>query len=307
MDENIFDVIIIGGGSAGLSAALVLGRCRRKVLICDEGKPRNRFAQQMHGYLSRDGINPLEFLQLGLKDLEKYGIKKEHAIVKSIKKYEFKFEIITENGRSFFAKKILLATGKVDRVPDIPGFQEMYGKTIHHCPYCDGYEERDKIIAVYARGKAAFALSRSMKTWSGNVILCTDGNPRLKKDQIEKLEKHNIKIYSDKIRNVEGKDGKLERINFANGNFVECDTIFFSTGQKVKAHFAQDFGCNVNKKGLIITDKNQSTNVKGIFAAGDATLDMNFVIVAAAEGTKAGASINMELQEEEFKAIENGE
>lgn len=298
MNSN-YDVIIIGGGPAGLNAAIVLGRSRRRVLILDSGKPRNIKARQMHGYLTRDGIKPLEFLSLGSEELRQYDISKHQMEVSSVNPAIGGFEVISSRGEKFYSKKILLATGIADMIPQIEGLDELYGSSVFHCPYCDGWEVRETRLAVYARGKAAFALSMSLKTWSRDVILCSDGLARLTSEDRRILDRNDIKVYTAKIARLEGRKGQLERIVFHNGSSVERDALFFSTGQKQKSDIAELLGCRFNEKGFIPTNKKQQTNIKGVFAAGDITKDVKFVVVAAAEGARAGVAINSELQEEE--------
>lgn len=296
---NNFDVVIIGGGPAGLNAAIILGRSRRNVLICDSGKPRNFKAKFMHGYLTRDGIKPLEFLRLGSEELKQYGIEKRQMEISRITRGENGFEIDNMEGEKFYSKKILLATGITDNIPQLQGIDELYGSSVFHCPYCDGWEVRDKRLAVYARGKAALALSLSLKTWSNDVILCSDGLARLATGDRKILEKHGIRIYNDRIARLEGKHGLLQKIVFRDGKYVERDVMFFSTGQKQRSNLAEQLGCKFNDNGFIPTNKKQKTNIKGVFAAGDITKDVKFVVVAAAEGARAGVAINIELQEEE--------
>lgn len=297
--DSIYDVIIIGGGPAGLNAAIVLGRSRRRVLICDSGKPRNIKAKFMHGYLSRDGIKPLEFLRLGTEELKQYDVEKRQMEISQVVPLEEGFELVNAEGEKLCSKKILLATGITDNIPQLDGIDELYGSSVFHCPYCDGWEVRDKRLAVYARGKAALAMSLSLKTWSNDVILCPDGLSRLTAKDRRTLEDHNIRIFTDKIARLEGRHGLLQRIVFQNDASVDRDVMFFSTGQKQKSNLAEKLGCRFNDKGFIPTNLRQQTNIKGVFAAGDITKDVKFVVVAAAEGARAGVAINIELQEEE--------
>ena len=295
----MYDVIIIGGGPAGLNAALVLGRSRRKILIFDNNDQRNLKASEMHGYLSRDGISPGEFLRLGNEELLKYDVKKETATVTGAKKNNGNFEVTGSSGEKYNSKKILICTGIRDNIPPILGIEDLYGKSVHHCPYCDGWEVRDKALAVYSKGKPAFALSRSLKTWSNDVILCTDGFTGLSSEEKSILLSLGINIIKDKIQNLEGENGHLKRIIFAGNNSVEREALFFSTGQVQKSNIAGQLGCKFSRRGHIATSVKQKTSVHGVFAAGDAAKDIQFVIVAAAEGAKAGVYINIELQEED--------
>lgn len=295
----MYDVIIIGGGPAGLSAALILGRSRRRTILFDSGKQRNRMAHHMHGYLSRDGIVPGRFLQLASIEVRAYGIEIRPSEIVSVRIHGNHFEVIESGGKSSYSKKLLIATGMQDIIPELPRIKEYYGKSVFHCPYCDGYEVRDKRLCVFAQGKAAFALSKSLQTWSRDVTLLTGGETRLSAQDRKQLETRGIRIIKDEITDLSGTRGMLEQIVFKNEPPLQCDAMFFSTGQLQRSGLALELGCAFSRNNHIITDKRQRTNVKGVFAAGDAIKDMSLVIVAAGEGAKAGVAINMELQSEE--------
>jgi thioredoxin reductase len=198
---------------------------------------------------------------------------------------------------------MLIATGIKDNLPPVPGIDKLYGKSVFHCPYCDGWESKDKIIAVYANGKAAFALSLSLKTWSDNVFVCSDGPHRLRQNDKEIMELSGIKIYTSKIKCLNSNDTLLTSIELTDGEIIKADVLFFSSPQYQKSVLAEKIGCKINNKGYVLFGKNQSTNIKGLYVAGDAANDIKFVIVAAAEGAKAAIAINKELREEEIKEL----
>jgi thioredoxin reductase len=299
MAIDLQDVIIIGGGPAGLNAAVVLGRCQRKVLIFDNKQYRNRWSHGMHNYLTQDDIAPLDFIKVAHKELKKYRVKVLHRKVINARKGEQAYFVVKDdNGGVYHAKKMLVATGLVDNLPEIEGFKELYGKSIHHCPYCDGWEARGKKLGVYARNKEGWELALALRAWSDDVTLYTDGLNKVKSFQKEVLDANGIPVIKLPIARVEGTDGQLQKIIFKNGEEQLCETIFFVNGFKQQCDLAETIGCEVNKKGVVITNHLQQTKTPGLYVAGDASRDMHFVVVAAAEGAKAGVMINKELQKE---------
>lgn len=299
---EVYDCIIVGGGPAGLNAAIVLGRCRRKVLIFDTEQYRNRYSHGIHNYLTRDDILPSDFLQVCHEELEKYSIQKvRKKVVNAKKNEEDVFVVKDENGTIYHSKKLLIATGLTDTIPDVEGIKECYGKSVFHCPYCDGWEVRDKKIGVYARNKEGWELALILKTWSNEVTLYTDGRKKVKPFQQKYLDANEISVVADAIIKFQGDAGQLQKIVFKNGNEKDCDALFFVNGYSQQCNIAEAFGCEVSKKGVIVTNQYQQTNIKGLYVAGDASKDMHFVVVAAAEGAKAGVTINKELQKEIYE------
>jgi thioredoxin reductase len=296
---DLQDCIIIGGGPAGLNAAVVLGRSRRKVLLFDVGEYRNKSSHGMHNYLTRDDILPTDFIKICHQELEKYCVQLlRKKIVKAEKNDNGLFVARDEEGRTYTSKKLLVATGLTDNVPDIPGFKELYGKSVFHCPYCDGWEIRDKKLGVYASNKDGAELALNLKVWSDSVVLFTDGKNKIKPLEKEQLDALGITVIRLPIERLEGKEGKLQKVIFKNGEEMACDALFFVNGYKQQCNLAETFGCEMSKKGVVITNRFQQTNIEGLYVAGDAAKDMHFVVVAAAEGAKAGVIINKELQKE---------
>ena len=297
----MLDVIIVGGGPAGLSAALVLGRCRRRVLICDTGHPRNAASHGLHGFLTRDGIEPAQFLRLAREQLRPYEtVELRQAEVTGARRLASGFEVTLNNGEVISSRKLLLATGVVDDVPSIEGLAELYGRSVFHCPYCDGWEMRDQSLAVYGRGENGLGLTLELLLWSRDLVLCTDGPAELSEDERQRLAHHEIRIREDRIRRLEGSDGALERIVFANGEPLTRSAMFFSTGQRQASDLAEKLGCKFTEQGCVDTGEYETTNVPGLYVAGDASRLVQFVIVAASEGAQAAVAINKELMKEDL-------
>jgi thioredoxin reductase len=298
-----FDVVIVGAGPAGLSAALILGRCRRRVLVCDSGSPRNAASHALHGFLTRDGIEPAEFLRIGREQLRQYPtIKFQHVEVKDAQRVDSGFTLTLDDSTGVSCDKLLLATGVIDRLPAVEGLLPLYGRSVFHCPYCDGWEMRDRPLAIYGAGKNGAGLALEMTLWSHDLVLCTDGPAEIPKDEMPRLQQNNIKIYDTPIRRLIGTDdGMLQQIEFTTGERLARDGMFFSTGNDQRSHLAERLGCTSNEDGVVDTGDYEITNVPGVYVAGDASRLVQLVIVAAAEGAKAAFAINQELLKRDLK------
>jgi thioredoxin reductase len=293
-----FEVIIVGGGPAGLSAALVLGRCLRTVLVCDAGHPRNEASHAMHGFLSRDNFPPMEFLQIARNQLEPYqNVKLLQMEVLDAVCVPNGFEVVLNDGTRVSCRKLLLATGVVDNLPQIPGAEEFYGKFIFHCPYCDGWEVRGQTLVVYGNGARGHGLSLDLKNWTDKVVLCTDGPAELSPDEIEDLRFHSISVIEDKIESIQSN----RTMRFVNGKNFEFGAMFFTLGQRQRSHLAETLACEFSDKGAVRTSNYQVSSVPNLYVAGDASEDLQLVIVAAAEGAKAAFAINKTLIEVDIK------
>ena len=219
-------------GPAGLSAALVLARACRTVLMFDHGQPRNAATRHMHGFLSREGIPPGEFLRIAREDLKKYDtVRLEHAEVVAASCKPSCFEVTLSDGRTCRSRKLLVATGVEDNVPDVPGLRDFYGKSIFHCPFCDGWELRGGPIAVYGRGRRGHGLSMEMLGWSHDLVLCTDGPAEIDPPHRAELARNGIAIREERVVRLEGRDGQLERVVFDHGDPLPRRALFFTTGQ----------------------------------------------------------------------------
>jgi thioredoxin reductase len=301
----MLDVVIVGAGPAGLSAALVLGRARRRVLVCDAGHPRNAASHGLHCYLTRDGIEPAEFLRLGREELRPYEtVELRQAEVTDARRLVDRgadnFEVTLSNGERMTTRKLLLATGVIDELPEIEGLSEFYGTSVFHCPYCDGWEMRDEPLAVYGKGENGLGLALELTFWSGNLVLCTDGPAELSGEAVERLKKRNIPLNENKIARLEGNAGVLERIVFADGESLPVRGIFFSASQKQGSELPKKLGCKFTEQGCVRTYDYEMTDVPGLYVAGDASRFVQFAIVAASEGALAAVAINKELMKEDL-------
>jgi thioredoxin reductase len=305
----MYDVIIVGAGPAGLSAALMLGRCRRRVLVCDNGRPRNAASHAMHGYLTRDGIPPRDFLSLGRTQLQQYETVQliDVEVVAAACDPPNCFGVTLATGQRHVARKLLLATGVIDHVPRIPGFAELYGRSVFHCPYCDGWEIRDAPWAVYGKGERAYGLALELTTWTRDIVVCTDGPSELDDRQQSRLERVGIGIREEPIARLEGAGGVLARVVFESGDPLPRRALFFTTGQEQRSELAFAFGCEFNDKGTVRTGKYEATQVPGLYVAGDASRAVQWVVVAAAEGAEAAFAINTDLLREDLEARDRRE
>jgi thioredoxin reductase len=296
---------VVGGGAAGLSAALMLGRCRRRVLVCDTGRPRNRWSRATHGFLTRDGLPPAELLRLAREQLVPYDTVELRSVevVDAASDQDGGFEVRCADGARLRSRKLLLATGVVDELPPVTGIEALYGRSVHHCPYCDGWEWRDQPIAIYGRGDAGAALALGLTPWSRDLLLCTDGPAGLSERMRERLDALEIPVREQRLVRLEGKEGMLERLVFAAGEPALRRALFFATGQGQASGLAAKLGCRFTEQGAVATGKCEATNVPGLYVCGDASRKAQFLVVAAAEGAEAGMAINKALLEEELAAV----
>ncbi|MEY4940672.1 MAG: hypothetical protein RIQ93_2407 [Verrucomicrobiota bacterium] len=291
------DAIIIGGGPAGLSAALVLARCRRTVLIVDSGQPRNGASRALHGYLTRDGVSPLDLRRLGREELEKYpGVEFQETTVTDARRMEGGFELTLLDGRSVAAQLLLLATGRVDPVPEIPGFREYYGRGVFHCPYCDGWEHRDEALAVLGSGPKAVDLALVLLTWSAHVTIIADIAPAWSEEAAATLREKQIRVVTGRVTRAQGSD-RLQRLFFQDREPLACQAVFFISECTQRSTLPERLGCSFDDEFSVRCDGNAATGVPGLYVAGNVRGGLHFAIAAAAEGVEAALAMNEALLE----------
>lgn len=293
------DVCIVGAGPAGLSAALVLGRCGHRVVVYDSGRPRNGRAQALHGYLTRDGTPPAELRALGRRDLQAYPTVTLHDVeVTGVRRLDGVFEVEPARGDRTLARVLLLATGRIDRVPEKPGFAHFYGRGVHHCPYCDGWECRGARLAVHGHGENSFDQALLLLAWSRDVTICSDGPGDFTAAQREKLRANGIGVIESEVVELRGgADGRLENVMFRDREPLRCDAVFFCSDCRQTSDLAARLGCELDDEGSVKCDGHAATNVPGLYVAGNVRGGVHLAIVAAAEGAEAAIAINRALLE----------
>jgi thioredoxin reductase len=303
-----YDVLIIGAGPAGLAAALTLGRCRRRVLLADGGPPRNECSPGVHGFLSRDGIKPAALLRLGHEQLlpyetvERQCLHMEHlAPLPAGRGFEARGRRTdTDAPVRCTARRVLLTTGVADVLPPLPGFRELWGVGVLHCPYCHGYEVREQSLAVYGRGKEVTGLALLISRWSADVVVVTDGPGHLSQHARRRLRRQGIRVREEKLARLIGGPGRTLRcVQFADGSELARAAIFLHAPQEQRSPLAAGLGARIMSSGAVWVDKNAQTTVRDLFAAGDTTPGQQQALVAAAEGNKAGICLNENLTREE--------
>lgn len=298
----MLDVIVIGGGTAALSAALMLGRARRHTLVVSAGPPRNASSPEAHNLFTRDGTPPAQLLELGRAQLAPYEtIALRGALARSVSGSAGRFTVTLGDGTEPAAKRVLLAVGVRDELPAIEGMAELWGRGVLHCPYCHGWEVRDEALAVYARGAAAMDFIPLLLQWSRDLVLISDGDAELAADDRAALARNGVRIVETRVARVEGND-HLERIVFADGHAEARRALFIRPPQRVGSDIPSLLGCDMTEAGHISVGADYQTTVRGVYAAGDAITPMQQLVVAAAAGAVAAGAINRDLAAEAFEA-----
>ena len=293
--ESNYDVLIVGGGPAGLAAALSLGRARKRVLLCDSGARRNAKALQVHNFVTRDGTPVDEFRRTGREQLERYlsvEICDEH--VETISGVCGAFEVHFSD-RNVVARRVLLATGMVDELPNIEGFQALWGTSIFQCPYCHGWEVQDRRFGHLASSVETLTFPHILRAWSSDVVVFTNAAFAIPADVRTRLEKAGIPIEERAITRLTSDGGHLTQVEFKEGAPVPCE-ILFAHPKQHQVSLVQALGLGLNPQGFVqVDDMHRETSTRGIHAAGDLTTPMQAAIAAAAAGTFTAAMLNHAL------------
>jgi thioredoxin reductase len=296
MNTEQYEVIIIGGSYSGLSAAMALGRSLRKTLVIDSGKPCNEQTPHSHNFLTHDGSSPAEISTIAKSQVEEYDtVKFYNGKAISAQKTDFGFEIETESGEKFNSKKLIVATGIIDEVPNIKGFQESWGISLIHCPYCHGYEYKGKKTGIIANGDKAVHIASLVKNLTENVTIMTRGKANFTSEQLEKLKNNQIDIIETEISELIHKNGYVKSLVFDDGKEINFEAVYGAFPFKQHSDIPKDLGCEFTEMGHIKTDMFQKTNVTGLFVCGDNSSMMRSVSNAVMTGNVAGAMVNMEL------------
>jgi thioredoxin reductase len=296
----MFDVIIVGGGPAGLSAALVLGRCKRKVVVFDDEQPRNGKARAVHGFLTREGTSPAELRRLGRAELVPYGVEVRADCIVDAAEHHGTFVVSTASDKHYESRKLLIATGVRDRLPELAGLEALLGRSVFQCPYCDGWEVQNQRLAALAQPDGAADFALGLLTWSRDVTLFADGIPP-PPAEMATLERHGIQVIKQRVVGLRGEGERLLAVKLVDGTETDCDALFLHLGQYYRSPLLAKFGClNVASQTVELRDR-QSTAVPGLYVAGDAARGVQSVAVAAAEGVTAAQAINEALRRESIK------
>lgn len=290
-ESQKFDTVIIGGSYAGLSAALSLGRLSKKVMVIDAGNPCNQAASKAYNFLTQNGNSPKEILELAKQQVLAYPtVCYLDDKVVDLHGTDGNFEVYTRIGQSFLAKKILFATGVRDLLPDIAGYQECWGISVVHCPYCHGHEFAGKAAAIYADGEAARQMVNLLLPMHTNLALISSNT-----EEFDFGDK--VSLIEQGIKTIHHKNGQLHAITLHNGETVEIDVLYTDPNFEQHSSLPQAIGCELTDKNLIYISADQQTSIAGVYASGDCTSAMRSIATAVASGNLAGAIINKALSE----------
>lgn len=318
--ESSVDAVVVGGGPAGLAAALWLARYRRSVLLVDGEQYRSRWTERTHGYLGRDPVPPQHLVAHGRQELLAYptAAVRRGEVEQARKRDDGQFLVLLADD-TLVTRRLVLATGVEDDFPQVDGFFDHYGTDVFHCPSCDGYEARDRCVVVFGWNANLAAFALGLLDWAASVAMVTDGG-HLDDQTVDRalLERHGVEVFEGVPAALEGTRGNLRCVRLADDRRLDCDLAFFSIAHRPRTALAEQLGCRLDDEGYVQVDEHGATSVAGVYAAGDVTPGLQLVQIAAAEGTRAGVGAALSLQGEppaggapepapDVEAIVNGE
>ena len=301
-----YDVVVVGGGAAGLGGALMLGRSRRSVLVIDAGEPRNAPASGVHGFLTRDGISPSELLRMGREEVRGYGAEVIDGRVTSAGRVDGGFIVLLEDGRRVGARRLLVTTGLVDELPDVAGVRERWGRDVLHCPYCHGWEVRDQPVGVLASGPMAVHQALLFRQLTGDVTLFLHTGPGLTEEEAEKLAALGIAVVEGVVASLEVREDRLTGVRMGNGEVVPRSAVVVGPRFAARAGMLAGLGLETTSHPSGIGEYVEAgamglTAVPGVWVAGNVTDPTAQVLASANAGVMAGAAINADLVAEDAR------
>jgi len=303
MEAERYDVAVIGGGPAGLAAALWLARYLHTVVVVDSGDPRNWQTRGINGYLGHQGIRSPELRALGRAECESFGVDFVDGLVdRALNETGELFAVHLRDGSEINARRVLLAIGIRDVWPDIPGLDTCYGDTVHVCPDCDGYETRDRKTVVIGKGRKAVGMALALTTWTRAIVICTNGEkPDMDEDLLNQLKVLNIPVLDSPIECVRSQASEIRAIDLVGGMELDCERLYFAIGQYPADDLGAQLGCKRDEMGRLVIDDRNHTSVLNVFAAGDIAPGPQLAIGAAASGAIAAMAIHSSLVPETRK------
>ncbi|MEU7467534.1 NAD(P)/FAD-dependent oxidoreductase [Streptomyces sp. NPDC044984] len=309
-EHTLYDAIVIGAGAAGLNAALTLGRARRSVLVVDAGQQRNAPARSMHNYLGHEGIAPADFLDLAGREISRFGVERVTAsVLTATRETETCFRLELDNGATVRARRLLLATGLVDELPDVPGIAERWARDVLHCPYCHGWEVRDQPIGILATSPVGVEQALLWSQWSDQVTLLAHTGPVLDDTARKRLEARSVRVVEGEVRALDVVDDRLAAVLLADGRRVDLTQIVVAPRFTARVTGLDGLGLDVTDwemfgqvaGSFVAVNPQGATSVAGVFAAGNVASVTETVIGSAAAGLKAAAGLNLDLIAEDTR------